>query len=543
MASQICGLYIGEEHVSALNLRPVKKSWAVVGGATQLLDTDSADALSSTLKHVLRGVRLKDAELEVSLPRRQGLLREVTLPATDPAELAQMAQFEAERHIPFNAERHSTGYHVLSQRGVEGSEVLIAAVDRPFIERCLNAVVSTGVKLRGITLSSLGLFNAIHFARRDSIKDRTVVVASLGLEALDLAIIVKGRLVYGRAADLGLRAVLEGWAGHGTNPGEARLGVDRLLMAAHMIDCEKPAATSGPAEAAALTEWLAAVNRQLSLTHDYARRHMKSPPIDAILLTGEGSLLRNIAGVVSEALHTEAQTVNPVSGLPGIAEQKFPFGGLEFVIPFGTAIAGASKGSYRVDLTPVAHYRRVARQRFMRRLITTSVLAVAAVGLSVASYYRLQEVNARIYAAYRDAADKLDPAYQALHEKQRKTGIIRSYTEDPNAALSVLASLAHSPRIPSVVSLNSVDYKQGREVVLEGTVKTIEDSNNLIQDMRLSGHFEPNIMPSTPEPVQGLPPGQEIYTFSITATLKPSAGAKPASAASTAADATAEDLP
>ena len=526
MATQVCGIYIGGEHVSALNLRPVKKSWAIVGGASQLLESDQPDVLSATLKSVLRAVKLKDAELEVALPRRQGLLREVLLPATDAAELAQMAQFEAERHIPFNADRHSTGYHILSQKGVEGSEVLLAAIDRPYIERCLNAVVSTGVKLGGITLSSLGLFNAIQFARREWIKDKTVLVASLGLEALDIAILSKGRLIYGRAADLGLRSVLEDWAGKHAKPGETRLGVDRLLLASHMIDCDNPAAEADTEEAAALRAWIDGINRQMSLTHDYARRNMKAPPIDAILLTGEGSVLRNITTCVGEALRTEVQTINPVDGLAGAGEQKFPFGGLEFVVPFGCAIAGAMKGSYRLDLTPVAHYRRVARQRLMRRLVTTSVLAIGAVSLATASYYKLQDINAKTYAAYSEVNDLMRPQINALNEMKLKTRIIKSFTEDPNAALIVLNTVALSRTIPGRVSISSIQYTKYKEISIEGNAQTTEDFNDFIQDLRLTNHFT-DVLQEQFDPDTNNPIGKPIYSFKLTCPLKqPPAAAK-----------------
>ena len=284
------------------------------------------------------------------------------LPSTDPAELAQMARFEADRHIPFNAERHCVGYHIMSSKGVEGSEVLLAAVDGPIVDRGLAGLQNAGFVPDGITITSPALINSLCYQQKDDFKQQTQAIISLGLDAIDLVFLHEGRMLYARSVAMDLRGALTSWIS-GQAEGGGAVDLSRLAMAAHMIDCLKLDENPDQVE---ILRWIERLGQELQRTYDFARREMKCPPIRQVWLTGEGAALRHLDELLARSADLQVGVLNPVGSLPGAAQLKFTFGGLEFTSAFGALIGRHEPGAYAIDLTPASHYRDLARRSLMR---------------------------------------------------------------------------------------------------------------------------------------------------------------------------------
>jgi type IV pilus assembly protein PilM len=520
VAPVTCGLYVGGETLSLLALTPNKKSWTVQGGAAEFHALGENDDLSPALKALVKPLKLASPEAIAILPKQQAILRNVLLPSTDREELIQMVRFEAERHIPFHAERHSTGFHVMRSMGVEGSEVLLGAVDGPIVQRLLDGVLHTGMTPKGATLSSVCLMNTLHHHRAEWAKGKTVAILSLGLDSLDLVLVSDGRVIFARSVSLDLRGVLEAWAGYaGPESGQGRPTMARLATAARMIDCTDLDGNYGTGGAPShevaeqVRGWIDRVMQELRRTYDFARREMKCPPIEALALTGEGALMRNLAQYLFVNLNVEVQTINPLEGLARKGAQKFPFDGFEFAIAFGGAIAAQTEGAYRIDLTPQEHYRALARKRLTRQLTQSGVLLAITLGLCVASYMKFDRLRAEEMEAYTRMGEKMAPQVSLLSERKTKLEIIKKFLNDPNAALRVLNSIAGAQSIPARVTMTSILYTKGDRVEIEGDAKQIPDINTFTQDMRGSNCFE-NVEPAQ-DPQPGAVNNQPMYSFKL----------------------------
>jgi len=498
LAGLIGGLYVTGERINALKIRSGKKGWTLVGAASQPIESeDGEESLVPSIKPLAKGLKLAGCPTTVCLPKQKGILRDVQLPSTDPSELVQMARFETERHIPFHADRHCTGYHVMRSMGVEGSEVLLGAVDGPVVQRVLDGVVGAGIVPRGMTLSSIGLMNCMVHGRSDWLQDKTIAIIALGLEMTDLALVHDGRLIFSRSVTMDLFSVLQSWLGHYDDQGQAAVyDPGRLATAARMIDCmdlESNYSQGGPAarqeEARLMRGWLERVIQELNRTYDFARREKKCPPINALLLTGEGACLRNLNQYLHVNTSVEVETLNPVEKLPGADKQKMPWGGLEFAIPFGAAIGGDLKGGYQLDLTPARHYRDLARRRMIRGLGVSGTLLLITLVLGGGAWFRLNDIRNQELQAYRRISTKMASLVADLNEMQAKQEIIDEFLEDPNSGLVVLRNIAAAPMIPGRVNLTNIEFVKGDEVKIEGNAKAIPDINNFQQYLRGTGHF------------------------------------------------------
>ena len=349
----------------------------------------------------------------------------------------------------------------------------------------------------------------------------------MGLDTLDLVLITDGRLLFARSVTLDLRSVLEAWIGFQAGNGNAaRPEMAKLAMAARMIDCtnleghySQPGASSTREEAELVRNWIDRLMQELRRTYDFARREMKCPPIDAVAITGEGAVLRNLGQYLYVNLNAEVQTLNPVGTLAEAETQKFPFDGLELVIPFGGAIAGELEGAYRLDLTPTEYYRQVGRKRTLRRLILTVVLLLVALGLGAAGYMRFGDIRQREVAAYEAENEKMKPEAAALQEMKAKLAIIQNFISDRHSALELLGSISGSNTIPDQVALTSIGYEKGKVVSIEGEAKSIPDINSFIQDLRSSGHFASVAQQGDPNPSTGTG-SQVYYTFKVECSLE-----------------------
>lgn len=533
MANQTCGIYLGSEVLKAIALRPGKKGWTVLAGGSAMLDTalsDGEEALPASLKQLCKTLKVSGMPTTLALPKQQAILRLVQLPATDRAELAQMARFEAERHIPFHAERHSTSFHVMQSKGVEGSEVLLAAVDGPIVKRALRWNVELGLKPNGISLSSTALVNSLLYHKAGQIADKTVAILSLGLDSLDIVLMNKGRVLFARSATMNLLSLLESWLGV-----QAEAGVStpfdpaRLAMAARMINCLDPEGhynktnTSAPLsdEAPSLVHsWLNRLLQEIRRTWDFARREMQCPPIDMMFLTGEGATLSHLDEFLSKNIDQEVEAFNPIEGLAQAKGLQLPFGGMELALPFGAAIAGDLDGGYRIDLTPNDYYRTLERKRTIRHLGVTAVLLLVTLGLSAACYLRHNDIQSRRWHVYQEMIDEMRPRVSELKEMQVKLGIIKNFINDKNSALAILDSITRPSMIPSRVSLNSIEYEKGDTVHIEGMAKNIPDINSYVGVLSGSGHFTELVTSQANDNIYG----QKVYRFDLECPLDTEAG-------------------
>ncbi len=525
MAILQCGLQITSETISALALKPVKGGWSVAGGAMTQIATEGAE-LAPPIKALARSLKAGGAPFAMALPKQQGIMRTVTLPSTDPAELAQMARFEIERYIPFHAERHCSGYHLMRKMGVEGSEVVLAAIDGPVVQRAVDAAMAADLSPDGVTLSSIALCNAMMFSRRDWLQGKTVAVLSIGLDTLDLVLMTDGRILFARSVAIDLRSVLEARLGWGGDNPKSRPDLAHLAHMARMTDCMKVHMQAGESDGndALLAGWLGRIVQEIRRTYDFARREMKCPPVEAVMITGEGAILNNLDEYFRANVDAEVVVVNPLAGLDGAAAHKFPFDGFEFTIAFGAAVAGALEGAYRIDLTPADHYRNEARKRTRRKLTFTGAVFAVALLLAGASWYRYETIHRQYLDAYNAINEKMRPLAGELQEKQKRLAIIERYMKDPNNAMTVLANIGNSQTMPArgyTASVRSVSYTMNETISVNGHAKSPIDLNRFKDDLNKSCHGTAwNVPASTAISLWGFP----VYEFTINGVITKQGG-------------------
>jgi Tfp pilus assembly PilM family ATPase len=522
VAHSLVALHLSNRALHGLVVRPGKGGWTVLAGAGVALPEGEQPDLAPSFRALARQLRLPSRQpVVLCLARQQAIIRCVLLPSTDPAELAQMARFEAERHIPFNAERHCVGFHVMRSRGVEGSEALLGAMDGPIVDGALAAIQGGGLRPGGIAISPACLVNVLLSQQAPALfAERVQAIVGIGLDAMDLVFLQQGRVCYARSVALDLRGALEA-AARGPHAAEAAAPPTdpaKLAMAACLIDCQHLDQAPG---AEALGRWIERVGQEIQRTYDFARREMKCPPIQAIALTGEGAILRGLDRLLAEGGDLEVTTLNPVAALPGAGALKFPFHGLELAVAYGALVGVEREGAYRIDLTPPSHYRAVARRNLTRQAIVTGVLLAASVGLATGAWMRHEDLNARALDAYQHMNDAIKPKVAELQQMTVKRKIIETFINDPNAAMTVFDSIVKAPVVGTNACLERVAFSKGDTITLAGKAKTIQDISDFVTCLNETGHFQSvTRSDQSPSAMEGRP----VFAFSLECKLTTVAG-------------------
>lgn len=113
-----------------------------------------------------RLLRAKPDAVVLGLPRREAVLRTVSLPGLDDdKDLAGLLAYEIERHLPFPAEEACYHFQRLRKDG-EQATVLLAATRRGDVERHLEAAGELGVQPTAVEVSALATLNALLYRHR-----------------------------------------------------------------------------------------------------------------------------------------------------------------------------------------------------------------------------------------------------------------------------------------------------------------------------------------------------------------------------------------
>lgn len=185
-----------EVELSAAGARALKHGEAALD--PRLLDDAAANrvAIGQAIRSALGAAGIAANEVVVALPRRLVTVKLARLPHAEPEQIQGMVQFEAQQYVPFPLDEVVLGHEIVSDDGDEMSHVMIAAARRSLVEGILAACDAASLEVVRITVSSFGL--------AEHARGSVAPVALLGLDhdAMDLAVVVDGHMVFSRAAAL-----------------------------------------------------------------------------------------------------------------------------------------------------------------------------------------------------------------------------------------------------------------------------------------------------------------------------------------------------
>lgn len=553
-------LEVSESEAKVFQASRVKRGGITVETAFVVDFTDLARDEAGAIE---RGVRLREAlkrnkvsqtEAALLIQKQNSIVRTAVLPSADSAELAGMARFEAEKFIPFNAERHIISEGVLHLDEINGSHVLITAVDRPVIEQTIGLIKGSNLDPVLAEVTSIALARAFanypppeeaesHGAEGEEHERCATVLLNIGLGQTDLSILEDGMLLTARSVGVGLTKLLRDL--------QKAMHLERELTLADLgeLDLGDPDAflLDGGSTSESDTEpgktkvgdkvrgWVGQMTRFIRQTYEYASREHDVPVKTRMWLCGDAVVLRRLDRLISQQLSVEVRVFNPVAELKttgkGLVEEQALPG---MVSALGTAIRlfeqdhDPNSAEGRVNLLPSEVLEaRAAGER--KVLLVLSAVMVLITGAMLYLAWDERVAHAReLDSSYRNHNRKMSSVVESIEQKRTQLNIIESIRTGRAPALHVLDQLATFPGMGSTLDggrlvLTEFKYSPRDEVTLSGDALSVEDISsfhNFLEGLEYQGNpvFSRVGLPANQarELSRGRP---NVWVFSINATL------------------------
>jgi type IV pilus assembly protein PilM len=498
------------------------------------------------LKEALAAHKVKARRAHVIVPKNFVMARMVTLPSTNEDEIAGMARFEAERHIPFNAERHVVSHHVLNKLGVEGSQVLLAAIDRPIAQEYVDICRALGLTVESIGVSSLAVFNAYAAVAGDQLAGKVVTLLNIGFTYTDLVIVNEGILSFTRGTSVSIQKLLAEYAAQGrqVSPKELHeidvLDARELTGGRETADAPEDPAAVGTASGTIVLDapvaesahetaggkplvaaWLTQLLKEMRRTYEFARREFNCPPITDIEFTGEGALLHNLDRFFKVNFGVEASVFNPREAFefaPSLAGEVDEYG-VAYAAALG-ALAPQTPRSVAINLIPPEYTAQLASKRRRQSYVTTGILVVVMLVLAFLWVWELFSRQSELLAQYEEKNRQMKERVEDLENKRKKLEIIRRYIQDKHGALDIIDKISSFEFIPDRVTLTRFEYQKDEAVKIEGHAKTLADINRLDAELKKTGIFESVVQDQgSNKPVRLPNRAEAVLQFQMTCTF------------------------
>lgn len=510
-----------------------------------------------------RGRRLRDALREkavpasvataIVVPKQSATVRRVRLPSNDPEELASMAAFEAEKIIPFNVERHIVSQCITRQHEIEGSDVLLAAIDGEVMQGWLDPIVAARIEPLSADVSSLALAYArLNAPDSEALRKGCAALLHIGLLHTDITILLEGEVVTTRSVTHGVRNLAMEL--------KAAWGLDHDLALADLATLDlrhpeafKPAgvvaepngASSDPSSLVVLNAdrrvetsagivkaWMQKLLSNIQRTYEFALREYSLPAVDHLHVSGDGVLLRGLGETLTANLGVPTEEFAPLAGMKREAGATVDDALLPcFTVAYGAAlrIARDEQAAHINLLPPEMISRQVASQQRLQFVVTgcIALVALVMVGLWFFARSEVDNASAKLYESY---IAEMEPLTREVGDKQRRMEIIADIRSDKTGALDIIEAISTYPDIgPTTrggrLTLKEFTFTIDEEVRIAGDALTPEDVNKFVLYLQNLKKAKGNMFVTVDS--QGVTPGSlprrdtPIYSFQLVGKLKP----------------------
>jgi type IV pilus assembly protein PilM len=282
-----------------------------------------ADLFGRELKTFVQQNGLRGRATQVSVSNQKVIVRNIDMPEMTEAELVGAIEYQAQDYIPIPVEDAVLDFQVVGRRndgeGQPRQEVLLVAAQRAMIETLLTSLKQAGLKVSGVDVSSLALIRAL-VPTASFLADpahtgvcRGLVDVSSSVSTLVVAVddVLKFTRVINFSSDRFARVI----ADHRGIP------FDDALTLVQTVGLPGPLAPEGDVYS---PEVVADTQDQVSKaagelvdemrrSFDYYQGQDGVTPVKELVLSGRGTLVRNLDAHLAEALGVPVVIGNPLS--------------------------------------------------------------------------------------------------------------------------------------------------------------------------------------------------------------------------------------
>ena len=283
------------------------------------------DGLAAELKSFWKASGFTGKKFSLGVANQKIVVRTMEFPLIDEKELRAAIEFQAQEAIPIPLDDAILDFEVLSTEptadGGGKQKVLIVAAQRDMITMFTQAAQKAGLGIDGIDLQAFALMRSV--APMVSLVDQgapggdATALVNIGSGVTNLVVALNGAPQFTRVVNIGCDGMVQDLMQHrGIDYGEA----DMLRLSVGLTGTDQAATDLEPATVSEVHDVLdascEAFADEIRRSIDYYHSQEQEGHIASLLLSGEGSLTRNVCEYLGAALHLPVALGDPLQHVP-----------------------------------------------------------------------------------------------------------------------------------------------------------------------------------------------------------------------------------
>lgn len=323
------GLDIGTSSIKAVELTNLSDNKILVANfckeqisteSTEGLDTAKKEELTKlALKKLLEKTHFKTKRAVVSLLGDDVVIRYVKLPFMSKEELKNAIKYEAEQYIPFNIDNVVLDCQILGEEIVESQKKLnciLVAAKEDAVNRIISLIGSVGLEPAVIDCDVFAIQNSYE-ANYGVKENETVALINIGARLVSLNIFEDGITRFARDIQFGSNMLIKDISKEFKSDFQSS---EKIMIeeASIIIESEEVEITRLPDKTdrsfkifdtivSNLTKLVGEIRRSF----DFYEAQAKKRAVNKVVISGGGSLIKNLDKFLSEKLKVKVEYHNP----------------------------------------------------------------------------------------------------------------------------------------------------------------------------------------------------------------------------------------
>ena len=161
--------------------------------------------VAEVIRDLLNNNKIKDSRIATAVSGHAVIVRRVTMPRMDEAELRESIVWEGEEYIPFDVDDVNLDFAILDE-DEEGSDmdVVLVAAKRDRIDEFMSVIEEAGRYPVVVDVDAFALQNAFESAYPER-QHEDVALLNIGASVINAAVLEEGRPVFWRDITMGVR--------------------------------------------------------------------------------------------------------------------------------------------------------------------------------------------------------------------------------------------------------------------------------------------------------------------------------------------------
>ena len=214
---------------------------------------------ADSLREVLAKFDVSECSLYTCLPRQSVTFRSLTLPSTDPNEVADMVDLQVGKQTPYSKEEIVFDYLRAGLGGKGYSRVMLAIAQRSVLRSRYSLLEEAGGQVTRMSISTEGILNWFRATQAAGGRGEGTLILDVDSGFTDLVVVESNRLAFSRSVLIGAARIQSDMKGAAERLAkEVRNSLSTLAAEAHGVQVKKVLVTGAAAGLSGFAQALAA---------------------------------------------------------------------------------------------------------------------------------------------------------------------------------------------------------------------------------------------------------------------------------------------